>query len=223
MIRALMLSFQSLSDARVFVLLIKVVSLTLLVFAVSGVGLWYLLDALFAYAGWSDDGTLSALASFALLLLSAVLLFRVVAVAITWIFADDIIDAVEHQDYPEHSKLGRRPGIASGAAMAVKSVARVIGYNLLALPIYLLLLITGVGTAIAFLLINALLLGRDLEDMLVARHGKPHGSIAKLPRLLLGLLGTAGMLIPFVNLLVPVMATAMAVHLVHGSGKAAVA
>jgi CysZ protein len=219
MIRALMLSFQSLSDRRVAILLAKVIVLTILVFGALGVGLWYLLDALFAYLGWQDDGTLSALASFALLLLSGVLLFRVVAVAITWIFADDIIDAVEDRHYPAHAELGQKPGLAAGTAMAMRSVARVIGYNLLALPVYLLLLITGVGTAIAFLLVNALLLGRDLEDMLVARHGKARGSIAKLPRLLLGLLGTAGMLIPFVNLLVPVIATAMAVHLVHGEDK----
>jgi len=59
------------------------------------------------------------------------------------------------------------------------------------------------------------LLGRDLEDMLIARHGKDHGAIRKLPRLLLGLLGTAGMMVPILNLFVPVLATAMAVHMVH--------
>ena len=222
MIRALMLSFKSLSDRRVAILLGKVIVLTIVVFGVLGVGLWYALDMLFAWAGWQDDGKLSALVSFALLLLSGVLLFRVVAVAITWIFADDIIDAVEDRHYPEHAELGQRPGLTTGMTMAMRSVARVIGYNLLALPIYLVLLVTGVGTAIAFLLINALLLGRDLEDMLIARHGKAHGAIAKLPRLLLGVLGTAGMLIPFVNLLVPVIATAMAVHMVHGNGKGTV-
>jgi CysZ protein len=219
MIRALMLSFQSLSDRRVAVLLVKVVILTILVFGALGVGLWYALDMVFAYFGWRDDGSLSALASFALLLLSGVLLFRVVAVAITWIFADDIIDAVEDRHYPHHAELGQRPGLATGLTMALRSVARVIGYNLLALPVYLLLLITGVGTAVAFLAVNALLLGRDLEDMLIARHGKAYGSISKLPRLLLGLMGTAAMLIPFVNLLVPVIATAMAVHLVRGNAK----
>ncbi len=219
MIRALMLSFQSLSDRRVAMLLVKVVILTILVFGALGVGLWYALDALFSYFGWRDDGSLTALASLVLLMLSGIILFRIVAVAITWVFADDIIDAVEDRHYPHHANLGQRPGLATGVTMALRSVARVIGYNLLALPIYLLLLITGVGTAIAFLLVNALLLGRDLEDMLIARHGKLHGSISKLPRLLLGLLGTAAMLIPFVNLLVPVIATAMAVHMVHGNTK----
>lgn len=200
-------------------LLVKVVILTILVFGALGVGLWYALDALFSYFGWRDDGSLTALASLVLLMLSGIILFRIVAVAITWVFADDIIDAVEDRHYPHHANLGQRPGLATGVTMALRSVARVIGYNLLALPIYPLLLITGVGTAIAFLLVNALLLGRDLEDMLIARHGKLHGSISKLPRLLLGLLGTAAMLIPFVNLLVPVIATAMAVHMVHGSTK----
>ncbi len=150
----------------------------------------------------------------AIIVLSGVLLFRVVAVAITWVFADDIIDAVEDRHYPRQAAFGKRPSLGAGLQMAIRSITRVVGYNLLALPIYLLLLFTGIGTAVAFLLINALLLGRDLEDMLIARHGAK-GAMNKLPRLMLGLLGTAGMLVPFVNLLVPVLATAMAVHLVH--------
>ena len=50
---------------------------------------------------------------------------------------------------------------------------------------------------------------------LVARHGKEHGSMRKLPRLLLGLTGTVGMMVPFFNLIVPVLATAAAVHMAH--------
>jgi CysZ protein len=215
MLSAMMLSFQSLSDKRVAVLLAKVILLTIIVFIGLGIVLWYAMGALFDWLNLSDDGTLSGILSVALMLLSGVLLFRIVAVAITWIFADDIIDAVEGRHYPHHAELGKKPGLATGLQMALRSVVRVIGYNLLALPVYLLLLFTGVGTAIAFMAVNSLLLGRDLEDMLVARHGKAHGSIRKLPRLLLGLFGTAGMLIPFFNLVVPVLATAMAVHMVH--------
>jgi CysZ protein len=215
MIQALMLSFQSLSDKRVAALLVKVILMTIIVFIGLGIGLWYALDAMFAWMNLQDSEPLAALISFAILLLSGLLLFRVVAVAITWIFADDIIDAVEDRHYAHHAELGKRPALATGLQMALRSVARVIGYNLLALPIYLLLLFTGIGTAIAFMLVNALLLGRDLEDMLIARHGKDHGTIRKLPRLLLGLAGTAGMLIPVFNLVVPVLATAMAVHMVH--------
>lgn len=215
MIHALMLSFQSLSDRRVVLLLTKVILLTLVAFIILGIALWFALQQLFLWLNLGDGGLWSGLLSVAIIALSAVLLFRVIAVAITWVFADDIIDAVEDHHYPQHAQMGVRPKLATGIQMAMRSVVRVIAYNILALPLYIILVVTGVGTAIAFLLINALLMGRDLEDMLVARHGKRHGSIRKLPRLLLGLLATAAMMIPFINFFVPVLATAMAVHMVH--------
>ena len=214
MIQALMLSFQSLSDRRIFAVLVKVVLLTIATLIVSGIGLWFALQGLFGWLNVNDDGFWSGLLSGAIIILSNFLLFRIVAVAMTWVFADDIIDAVEDRHYPRQAVFGKRPNLGAGVQMAIRSILRVLGYNLLALPLYLLLLFTGIGTAIAFLLINALLLGRDLEDMLIARHGAK-GAMNKLPRLLLGIMGTAGMLVPLVNFLVPILATAMAVHLVH--------
>lgn len=209
-----MLSFQSLSDRRVAVVMVKVIVSTIVTLIVSGIGLWFALQALFGWLSLNDTGFWSGLLSAAILGLSGILLFRAVAVAITWVFADDIIDAVEDRFYPRHAAFGKRPSLGAGVHMAVKSIARVVGYNLLALPVYILLLFTGVGTAIAFLLINALLLGRDMENMLIARHGAK-GAMNKLSRVMLGLFGTAGMMVPLVNLFVPVLATAMAVHLVH--------
>ena len=209
-----MLSFQSLSDRRIFAVLVKVVLLTIATLIVSGIGVWFALQGLFGWLNVNDDGFWSGLLSGAIIILSSVLLFRVVAVAMTWVFADDIIDAVENRHYPRQAVFGERPNLGTGVQMAIRSIMRVVGYNLLALPLYLLLLFTGIGTAIAFLLINALLLGRDLEDMIIARHGAK-GALNKLPRLMLGLMGTAGMLVPLVNFLVPILATAMAVHLVH--------
>ncbi|WP_397576148.1 EI24 domain-containing protein [Sphingorhabdus sp.] len=220
MIQALQLSFQSLSDRRVAMLLIKVVLCSFASFLLLGVGMWFALDRLFEWLNIQNGEYLSTFLSLALIPISAFLLFRVVAVAITWIFADDIIDAVEDRYYPQKAAFGKRPGFGAGVHMAVRSIARVVGYNLLALPLYIVLLVTGIGTAIAFMLLNALLLGKDLEDMLIARHGASQGSIQKLPRLLLGFIGTVGMLIPFFNLLVPVLATAMAVHLVHSGSRA---
>ncbi len=201
-------------------LLIKVVLCTFASFLLLGVGMWFALNWLFAWLNLQNGAYLSALLSLAIIPISAFLLFRVVAVAITWIFADDIIDAVEDRYYPQKAAFGKRPGVGAGVHMALRSIARVVGYNLLALPLYIVLLVTGVGTAIVFMLINALLLGKDLEDMLIARHGASQGSIQKLPRLLLGFVGTVGMLIPFFNLLVPVLATAMAVHVVHSGNRA---
>lgn len=219
MIQALMLSFHSLSDRRVALVMVKVAFLTLVALIVSGIGLWFALQALFAWLNVNGTGFWSGLLSAAVVALSGILLFRVVAIAMTWVFADDIIDAVEDRHYPSHAAFGKRPSLGAGLQMAMKSVARVVSYNLLAFPVYLLLLFTGAGTAIAFLLINALLLGKDLEDMLVARHGAK-GVMNKLSRFMLGLFGTAGMMVPLVNLFVPVLATAMAVHLVHSEHSA---
>ena len=201
-------------------LLIKVVLCTFVSFLLLGVGMWFVLNWLFEWLNIQDGEYLSTFLSLAVIPISAFLLFRVVAVAITWIFADDIIDAVEDRHYPQKAAFGKRPGVGAGVHMAVRSIARVLGYNLLALPLYVVLLVTGVGTAIAFMLLNALLLGKDLEDMLIARHGASQGTIKKLPRLLLGFVGTVGMLIPFFNLLMPVLATAMAVHVVHSGSSA---
>lgn len=222
MIQAIIMAFQSLADSRVQRLLIRVILLTLLTFLVLGFALWWVMGWGMAWMGLDRFGVsadnasvFGAFLAAATTIFSTLLLFRIVAVAITWVFADDIIDAVEDRHYPKHAMTGKRPGLATGAAMALRSIVRVIGYNLLALPVYVLLLVTGVGTAIAFLLVNALLLGRDLEDMLVARHGKENGTMRKLPRLLLGLTGTVGMMVPFFNLIVPVLATATAVHMAH--------
>ncbi len=222
MIQAIIMAFQSLTDRRVQHLLVRVVLLTLLAFLILGFAMWWVMSWGMGWIGLDRFGVDAANASvfgaflaFATTLLSTVLLFRIVAITMTWIFADDIIDAVEDRHYPKQAMTGKRPGLVNGAGMALRSIARVIGYNLLALPVYVLLLFTGIGTAIAFLLVNALLLGRDLEDMLVARHGKEHGAMRKLPRLLLGLTGTVGMMVPFFNLIVPVLATATAVHMAH--------
>lgn len=220
MLKAIAMAFESLSDPKVQRLLVKVVLLTLAVFVVLGFAMWWVLGWALALVGLTADANmLAALAAFASTVFSSLLLFRIVAVSITWIFSDEIIDAVEQKHYPQQAMMGKRPNIVSGMGMALRSIARVIGYNILALPLYVVLFFTGVGLPIAFLFVNALLLGRDLEDMLIARHGKTDGALGKAPRFMLGLAGTGAMLIPFVNLVVPVIATAAAVHLVHGAAR----
>lgn len=214
MLRAISLGFASLSDRRVLLVLVKVTALTAVVFALSGVGLWFGIDGLFDRFGMRDDGGLSALLATTILGIAGWVLFRAVAVAITWIFSDDIIDAVEDRHYAFAAITGKRPNMRTAARMALRSLARVIGYNLLMLPVYLILLVTGVGTALAFLGVNGYLLGRDLEDMLVARHGEGQ-RLGAIRRFVLGLASVAAMLVPLLGLIVPVVATAAAVHMAH--------
>lgn len=220
MLRAVMLAFSSLADKRIMLVLGKVMLLTLLIVAATGVLLWFAIDWLFDQYGMADGGALSAIASAAILALSGWVLIRSIAVAVTWVFSDEIIDAVEDRHYPVTALMGRRPNMALSLRMGLRSMGRVIGYNLLLVPVYLFLLITGVGTALAFLIVNGYLLGRDLEDMLVARHGAEQAAMGGIRRFVLGLGSVAAMLIPLVQFIVPVVATAAAVHIAHDqSGK----
>lgn len=214
MLRSISLGIASLNDMRIMLVLAKVVALTLGVFAMTGVGLWFGIDHLFDRYGMKDDGGISALIAATVMAITGWVLFRAVAMAITWVFADDIIDAVEDRHYPFASAKGQRPGFAKAARMGLLSVGRAVGYNLLMSPVYLLLLFTGVGTALAFLLVNGYLIGRDLEDMLISRHGEEQ-RLGAIRRFVLGLGSTAAMLIPIVQFIVPVVATAAAVHMAH--------
>ncbi len=214
LIRSFLLSLQSLTDSRVIAVMAKTIGLTIFALLVTGAAFWAGFDWLFAKLIFAPHGS-AFVAAGALMLLIGWLLWRVIAVTILWFFSDDIVDAVEARHYPVYAMMGTRPSFAQSAKMALGSIGRALGYNLLAVPIYILLLFTGIGAAIAFLLVNALLLGRDLQEMVAARHGRDMAAFGKLPRLLLGLAGTAGMLIPVLNLFVPVVATAMAVHMAH--------
>jgi CysZ protein len=214
LIRSFLLSLQSLSDARVLTVMAKTIALTIAALLAAGGIFWAGFDWLFATLIFAPHGV-AVVAAGALMLLIGWLLWRVIAVSILWFFADDIVEAVETRHYPAYAVMGVRPGAAQSATMALGSIGRAIGYNLLALPVYLLLLFTGIGSAAAFLLVNSLLLGRDLQEMVAARHGRDKAAFGRFPRLMLGLAGTLGMLIPVINLFVPVVATAMAVHMAH--------
>lgn len=216
MFRAISLGFASLSDKGIMLILARVMLLTLLAFAILGFALWYAIDAIFHQLGYADDGGLSAVAAVAVLLISGLVLFRMIAIAITWVFSDDIIDIIEAKHYPFEAARGKRPSNWLSARMGLRSAMRALGYNLLALPFYLILLVTGIGAPLVFLGVNALLLGRDLEDMLVARHGHHFAAFGKGERLMLGLAGAAGMMVPLLQFVVPVVATASAVHMAHG-------
>jgi uncharacterized protein involved in cysteine biosynthesis len=205
MIRALSLAIQSLSDKKIAWILAQSIGLTLLLFAAFGALLWYVINAILLHWGVADSAA-AGLGAAVILLLTGAILFRIIAVAIVWIFADQIVDRVEDRYYPDHAARRASPSLTASLRLAFRSAGRALGYNLLALPVYLLLLFTGLGTPLLFVGLNAYLLGRDLQDMLIARHGPEYGAVKLLPRLTVGALGSAAMLVPVVNLLIPVIA-----------------
>ncbi|ATW02527.1 cysteine biosynthesis protein [Sphingopyxis sp. BSNA05] len=225
MIEAFTRALAQLTDRAILKILLKVILLTLLLFALFGVAAYFGLLWLFAWLGWSDGGFAAAAAAAIIAIMTGVLLFRIVAIFVLNIFSDDIVDAVERRYYPGRAESAKPPGYGAGMRMGLASAARALGYNILAIPLYVLLLVTGVGVPIAFFAINAILLGRDLQDMVAARHASDHQSLAtewslpKAKRFVLGLAAALLLAIPFVNFLAPVLAAAMATHLVHGKKR----
>jgi uncharacterized protein involved in cysteine biosynthesis len=230
MIHALLLALGQLFDRPILVVLAKSLVLTLLLFAGLGFGLWIAMDRLAGLASeWmgfgSDAGVLADLATLLLFVFGWWLLFRAVAVAVIGIFADEVVAAVEAKHYPQAHAAARDVPLGRSTAMGIGSAARAIGFNLLLSPFYLMLLITGVGTALAFFAVNAWLLGRDLGDMVAARH-MPYGQLAewrrgtRLRRFALGAIGTGLFLVPLVNLVAPVLGAALATHVFHRGRRA---
>jgi CysZ protein len=196
----------------------KSLALTLLIFAMAGLGLWTAVHAVRVYFGWGGGGMAEAAATTLGVAALAWLLFRTIAMAVMNIFADDIIIAVERDSYPAAAANARSLGVGPSLRFALASAARTIGWNLVALPAYLVLLVTGVGTIGLFLALNAYLLGRDLADMVEPRH-PALPSIPRIRRWLMGLVSTLLFLLPFINLLAPIWSAAMAVHMLHGAGS----
>ncbi len=222
MIQALLLSIRQLSDPKIATVLVKTILISLALFALFGIAAFFGLVWLFEWLGWHEGGFWAATAAVLVALLTAILLFRVIAIFVLNIFSDDIVDAVERLHYPDRAETAKPPGYVHGAKMGLASVGRTIGYNLLALPVYVVLLVTGVGAPLVFFAVNAILLGRDLQDMVASRHVEQLSQIEerwripKLDRFLLGLLSALLLAVPFINFLAPVVAAAMATHLVHG-------
>ncbi|MDT9599217.1 EI24 domain-containing protein [Sphingosinicella rhizophila] len=224
MFAAFPLAIAQLGDPHILRVLAKSLALTILLFA-----------AIATLAGWLLTGTNpcgigpldfrceigaggGAVAASMLALAGLWFLFPAVAIGVVGLFADEVVEAVEVRHYP--AAAGRNLPFGPSLILGLRSAGRMIGWNLLAFPFYLLLLVTGVGTFLLFLAVNALVLGRDLGEMVAVRHFRGEALASWLAatrgrRALLGLAATGLFMIPFANLLAPVLGAAMATHLFH--------
>lgn len=215
-VHALLLVLRDLPQPRVLRILGQSVALTLLIFSAIGAAIFFGARGAIDQADWlaGPGRGIAEIAVILALIAASWLLFRAVAMIVIGFFADAIIADVEARHYPEAARRAVDPGWRQELGLAFASLARLIGGNLLALPVYILLLVTGIGTPIFAFIVNALLLGRDLEAMILARH-------PALPRLgrgarwSLGALSAAAFLVPVANLLAPLIGAAMAVHMIH--------
>ncbi len=212
-----------LTDPAILRVLAKSIAVTLAMFVVLGAGLWWLVD--WSIASWllpmlpADYGPgVTAFVAAAILFIGGWLLFRILAIAVIQFFVDEIVIAVERRHYPGSHALARDLSFRESLRESGKGLGRALGFNLLALPLALVLLATGIGTVALFWLVNAVLLGRELQDMAWLRHKtRPDEPppLSAMTRLALGGVVAALIAVPFANLLAPVVGAAAATHLVH--------
>ncbi|WP_093313686.1 EI24 domain-containing protein [Sphingomonas jatrophae] len=228
MARALVLSLAQLGDPRILRVLLVSLAITLALFAAAGGALGAALDGAdpCAWVGWLGecqfDGVEGSLTALLLSLAALWFLFPAVAIGVVSLFSDRIVEVVEMRHYPAAAATARSVGWGELAALGLASAGRLVLLNLLALPLYLILLVTGVGVLVLGLVVNGYALGRDLSDMVAVRHLDPPARASwrqrtRAARFLLGLGVAALFLIPFVNLLAPVLGAAMATHFFHRS------
>jgi len=215
---ALASGFGQLADRAVVMLLAKTAAITLLVFALFGAGLYLSLTAAIEAYGFDGAGWAGAVAAAVIAGLAFWFLFRVVALAVLQFFADEIVVAVEQRHYPEATAMARKLPFRRDLANSIRSMARTLLFNALALPVAVALVFTAIGPAVVFLLVNAVLLGRELTDMAWLHHcGEPPETnpVPSSQRLLLGTVIAALMVVPIANFFAPILGAAAGTHLTH--------
>lgn len=202
---------------------IKSLGLTILILA----GLWFALQRLFdtyampwldalipglpAWAGWL--GLAAAIVAGLGLAVALALLVAPVTAIVAGIFLDDVTEAVERESYPQDPP-GKAVPLMRSIVLSLKFFSVVILGNLLAL---LLLLLPGVNL-IAFFVVNAYLLSREFFEFAAMRFRNEADAKALRRRhagtvFLAGFVIAAFVAIPLLNLLTPLFAAAMMVHL----------
>jgi len=184
---SLLLALGQLAEPRVLWILAKSLAVTVVLVAAIAWGGWYAIDALLDWGGLDEGrfagaGWLREAASVALTLVGLWLVWRIVAMAVIGFFADEVVLAVEARHYPEAAARARDLPLREQFTTTLKSVWRAVAVNAIALPFALLLLVTGVGTALVFFVANTALVGRELEDMVWLRHRRDAAAPSPVPR-----------------------------------------
>ncbi|MEL7197874.1 MAG: EI24 domain-containing protein [Pseudomonadota bacterium] len=222
-IQSVLKAFGQLGDPAIVRLLIKSIALTMIVFAALGLAMWWAIDAMIERwliaalpADYSD--TVAGIVALFVGIVAAWLLFRVVAVGVMQFFADEVIEAVETRYYPEVARTAQKLSFSRELANALRGMARTIGVNLLALPLVIVLLVTGIGPALLLLVVNGWLLGRELTDMTWLRRQSKAPGVNPVPKTTRFLLGTSIallMLVPFIGFIASIVGAAAGTHIVH--------
>ena len=216
-ISSVLLAFCQLADPAILRVLGKSLAITLCVFILFAFALVKTLPWLLGeYGELAGDSyvVIGAVLTFLL----AWFVFRIVALAVLQFFADEVVAAVEAKHYPDAARKARKLPFREDLSNSLKGIGRTLGYNALAIPVAVVLVFTAIGPAVIFLLVNAVLLGRELTDMGWFRHRslpEARSPVGPFERLALGGFIAGLMVIPLINILAPVIGAAAGTHMVH--------
>lgn len=195
--------------------LLRALGLSVLLFAALLGGLGWLLAHLalsgIAWLDWVVD-----LAGGAAALVAAIFLFPAATVAILPFFLDPVAAAVEARHYPALPP-ARPAALAAQACAGLRLALIGLVLNLLALPF---VLFVPVGGVVLYLVVNGWLLGREYFELAALRRLDLEGARAARRRASArvwpaGIALAAIGLIPFGNLVVPLLGAAVFVHVFH--------
>ena len=189
----------------------KALGLTIALFIVILISVQVALSMLVGFS-WPWVDTLIAVAAGLGLVAGLLFLMAPVTAMFAGLYVDDIAELVERRDYP-HDPPGRPLPLAKGVLTGVRFGLIVLAVNLALLPTLLL----GIG-AIAMVLANAYLLGREYFEIIAMRH-MPADEARRLrkensPRILAaGFIPAFLVVVPFVNIITPIFSTVYFVHI----------
>jgi len=225
MLSALIKAIGDLFIPRILAILVRSLAITVAIF----VALAFLLGWAFIGAdpcGWLDmdacplGGAAGSIGGIVAAALAFWFLFPAVGFGVLAAFAEDVIAAVETHHYPGSAAAARRLGFGGTALLGLKSSARLLLVNVVALPFYLILLVTGIGPLILFVIVNGWAAGRDLGEMVAFRRGDRDARRrwlydSRWDRSGIGVACACLFLVPLLNLLAPVIGAAAVTHLYH--------
>lgn len=155
-------------------------------------------------------------ASVAGVLVASLFLFPAVMAGVMAILLDEVAAAVERKHYPGLGPARAQP-IGEAVLAGLGFAAAALLLNLLALPLYLVLLFVPPFNFFVFYLLNGYLLGREYFELVaVRRHSM--ATVRRLRRAFRGRVLLAGAVIaflltlPLINLAMPIVATAFMLH-----------
>lgn len=213
MLNAIFSAFADILSPPFRAVLVRSVALTAALLAV----VWIGAEAGIAWlAGYlpADWQTASEVLGGLLLFIGLGFLVAPVAALFAGLYTDEVAEVVETTRYPA-DRPGTSQPILVGLGAALRFTGFVIAVNVLMLP---LLFLPGINVPI-FVAVNAYLLGREYFEQVAMRYGTPEAAQA-LRRAHSGKVMTAGLAIaamlaiPILNILTPLYATALMVHLV---------